>query len=84
MVTSPLMYSAIIALCAVAREMIRAYFRHRDIKLLLEQTRDPDSLRYLVELEKARHLRLGRRQPGNRGDPHGPRHGQDGFKQLRQ
>jgi hypothetical protein len=59
------MYSAIIALCAVAREIIRAYSRHRDIALLLQQTQDPDSLRYLVELEQARHSGLAVRQIGN-------------------
>jgi hypothetical protein len=80
MLTSPLIYSAIIALCSVAREIIRAYFRHRDMKLLLQQTRDPDTLQYLVELEKLRHPGPGRRTTRQRRELCGPRHPRDGFR----
>lgn len=68
MLTSALLYSAIIALCTVAREAVRAYSRHRDIALLLQLTQDSDSLRYLVELERARHP-----HPGNNLEPYPPR-----------
>lgn len=66
MVTDPLIYSAIIAVCALAREIIRSRARYHDIALLLKMTQAPDSLRYLVELEQARHpwlIRVGASTP---------------------
>jgi hypothetical protein len=57
MLTNPLCYSAIIALCALAREIVRCRYRHRDLTFLLEKTQDPSSLRYLAQLEEARHAR---------------------------
>jgi hypothetical protein len=52
--TNPLIYSAIIALCALAREIVRCHYHHRDITFLMQMTRDPSSLRYLAQLEEAR------------------------------
>lgn len=57
MLTNPLIYSAIIALCALAREIVRCRYRHRDLTFLLEKTQDPSSLRYLAQLEEARRAR---------------------------
>jgi hypothetical protein len=53
--TSPWLYVAIVALCGLGRELIRSWFRHRDLALLLEKTEDPSNLRYLVRLEEARY-----------------------------
>jgi len=52
---SPWIYVAIIALCGLGRELIRSWFRHRDLALLLKKTQDPSSLVYLVRLEEARY-----------------------------
>jgi hypothetical protein len=57
MLTNPLFYSMIIALCTLAREIVRCQYRYRDLKFLLEKTRDPRSLRYLAQLEEARRSR---------------------------
>jgi len=51
---NPWVYPAIIALCTLAREIVRSHSRHRDIAFLLKMTHDPASLRYLVQLEEAR------------------------------
>lgn len=51
---NPWVYPAIIALCTLAREIVRSHSRHRDIAFLLKMTHDPTSLRYLVQLEEAR------------------------------
>ena len=54
MLTDPWIYLAAIALCAVARELVRSCYRHRDMVYLLEKTQDPSSLHYLVQMEEAR------------------------------
>jgi hypothetical protein len=54
--THPWIYLAITA-CPLGREAVRLVARHRAIKLLLDKTHDPASLRYLVQLEQARHRR---------------------------
>jgi hypothetical protein len=81
-VTNPLLYAAIVAVCTLVREIVRAYSRHRDIALLLRQTQDPGSLRYLVELEKARHPWLGSKRSGEDAEPRGPRHRGASLKQV--
>jgi hypothetical protein len=54
---SPWVYVAIVALCGLGRELIRSWFRHRDLALLLKKAQDPSSLIYLVRLEEARYPR---------------------------
>jgi hypothetical protein len=54
---SPWVYVATVALCGLGRELIRSWFRHRDLALLLKRTQDPSSLIYLVRLEEARYPR---------------------------
>lgn len=66
----------------VLTESTRAYSRHRDIALLLRQTQDAGSLRYLVELEKARHPWFGSKGPGDDAESRGPRHTGVSLKQV--
>jgi hypothetical protein len=72
MLTNPLIYSAIIAVCTLGREIVRCRARHRDIALLIRTTQDPRTLHYLIELEKARHLRLIRKPLPAEGGPEPP------------
>jgi hypothetical protein len=54
MLTNPLVYTAIIALCALVREIVRCHYHLREFTFLLKMTHDPGSLQYLAQLEEAR------------------------------
>ena len=63
MLSNPLFYLAVASACALGRKLVTAAFDFLTVVFVLNKTGDPEGLRRLADLERARRLKVAEVAP---------------------